>query len=342
MHALKRLFKFVVSTPGVVPRLLRKTDTAVIFMLHRFPDAEIGNQSVHDVNAIRGMLGYLRQNQFELISLATMFDRAERSERLNGAIAFTIDDGYRDHASVAAPLFAEFDCPVTTFLTSGFLDGTVWFWWDKIDHVFKRTKRQKLEIAMGASSIALEWATPSERDAAQSHFTNACKLLSEEEKIAAITRLAVAADVEIPVRPPVEYAPMSWADARRCEESGMSFGPHTVSHPILTRTSDAQSRFEIEESWRRLVSELAQPLAVFCYPNGQQSDFGERETRAIGGAGLRGAVVGFPGYATGDDIRHPENRFRIRRFAMPENPADMIQYITGIERVKARIRAVRR
>lgn len=341
MHALKRLFKFVVSTPGIVPKLLRRSDTAVIFMLHRFPDAEIGNQSVHDVTAIRGMLGYLRKNQFELISLSTMFDRAANGDRLNGSIGFTIDDGYLDHATVGAPLFAEFDCPVTTFLTSGFLDGTVWFWWDKIDFVFRSTKRRTLSVPMGNSSLALEWPTSAERDAAQSLFTNACKRLSEDEKHAAIARLAVAADVEIPVRAPLAYAPMSWSDARRCEQSGMTFGPHTVSHPILTRTSDAQSRFEIEESWRRVTSELSKPVSVFCYPNGQAEDFSERETATIAAAGIRGAVVGLPGYADGDDIRHAENRFRVRRFAMPADPADLIQYVTGLERVKARIRAAR-
>jgi peptidoglycan/xylan/chitin deacetylase (PgdA/CDA1 family) len=341
MRALKQLFKAVVATPGVVPRLLRKSDAGVIFMLHRFPDPEIGNPSEHDLDAIRGMLGYLRKNRFELISLAGLFERAANGDRLSGAIGFTIDDGYLDHARIGAPLFAEFDCPVTTFLTSGFLDGAVWFWWDKIDYVFRTTQLRTVDVAVSDSPIALEWSTPAERADAQSAFTAACKLVNEEEKNSAIARLAVAADVEIPERAPLAYAPMSWSDARRCEQSGMTFGPHTVSHPILSRTTDSQSRFEIEESWRRVSSELAKPVSVFCYPNGQATDFGERETAALASAGLRGAVVGFPGYATGDDIRHRDNRFRVRRFAMPGNSADLIQYVTGLERVKARIRAVR-
>ena len=55
---------------------------------------------------------------------------------LNRAVAFTIDDGYVEQATVAAPVFAEFDCPVTTFVTSGFLDRALWFWWDQIEYVF--------------------------------------------------------------------------------------------------------------------------------------------------------------------------------------------------------------
>src|SRR6476659_3437826 len=112
MNPLKRFFRAVVSTPGLVPKLLRNSDTGIIFMLHRFPDPELGNASSHDVAAIRAGLAHLRRNRFELISLASLFERARQGERLGGAIAFTIDDGYLDHARIGAPLFAEFDCPV--------------------------------------------------------------------------------------------------------------------------------------------------------------------------------------------------------------------------------------
>ena len=339
--------------PGIVPRLLRKTDAGVIFMLHRFPDPSIGNQSAHDVAAIRAMLGYLRRHDFELISLREMFERGARGQRLDGAIAFTIDDGYLDHACIAAPLFAEFDCPVTTFLTTGFLDKQIWFWWDRIDFVFRNTSRTSIDVTLrdrdnarhddsgnGAtpSTMTLAWSTLQERDAAQSRFTNACKALSEEEKHAAIARFAAAADVGIPETAPLAYSPMSWDDARNAERQGMTFGPHTVTHPILARASDAQSRHEIQESWHRLQAELAQPVPVFCYPNGQEGDYGKREMEAIADAGLIGSVIGSGGYATGDDIRDPENRFRVRRFAMPESIADMVQYVTGLERLKDRLR----
>ncbi len=30
---------------------------------------------------------------------------------------------------------------------------------------------------------------------------------------------------------------MSWDQARLCEERGMTFGPHTVTHPILSRAA---------------------------------------------------------------------------------------------------------
>lgn len=56
---------------------------------------------------------------------------------------------------------------------------------------------------------------------------------------------------------------MTWEQARGCEQMGMTFGPHTVTHPILSRTTDAQANDEITESWKRVREELNSPVSVF-------------------------------------------------------------------------------
>jgi peptidoglycan/xylan/chitin deacetylase (PgdA/CDA1 family) len=315
----------------------------VIFMLHRFPDPELENEASHEVEGIRSMLGYLRRVRFDLIPLATFFERARNNVPLHGAIAFTLDDGYLDHARVGAKLFAEFDCPSTTFLTTGFLDGLLWFWWDKIDYIVRTTKRRQLDVSVGdGPSLALNWSTRAERDAAQDAFTEACKRAPDTEKLAAIARLAEVAEVDLPAKPPKQYSPMSWDDARRCEQMGMTFGPHTVSHPILANTPDVQSEFEIAESWKRVSSELSRPVPIFAYPNGQIGDFSEREAQTLARLGLD-AVVGYPGYATGEDIRSPQKRFYVPRFGMPGDAAgvaEVAQVVTGIVHVKRHLRRV--
>ena len=110
---------------------------ATIFMLHRFRCADAGVRG-HDPAFVRAALEYLRANRYELVSLRELYARMARDAMpVRRAVAFTIDDGYFDHAEVAAPIFAAFDCPVTTFVTTGFLDGHLWFWWDQIEYVFE-------------------------------------------------------------------------------------------------------------------------------------------------------------------------------------------------------------
>ena len=309
-------------------------------MLHRFRDPQMGNVG-DDPDLIRQGLAYLRRHRYDLISLTEMFERASRNVPLKGAVAFTIDDGYRDHASVAGPLFAEFDCPVTTFVTTGFIDGQIWFWWDKIEYAFGATRKDKLRVRVGSTDISLRWQNTMEREAAQRDFTTACKEVTDQEKQLAIERLAMEVEVELPAAPPAVYAPLSWSDAKRCEQAGMTFGPHTVTHPILSRATDEQSRAEIEGSWQRLCSQVSKPVPVFCYPNGQGDDFGAREIEHLVRLGLLGAVVGMPGYATGAAVRDSSSRFKVRRFPMPVNTADLLQCVTGLEGVKDRIRGAR-
>ena len=337
---MKRLLLRSLRLPGVaraLSTLLR--DHAVIFMMHRVRQPDLGVEG-HDLEDLRRLLAHLRQHRYALVSLEDVFrSLAGEGPPLRGSVAFTLDDGYVDQVELAGPVFAEFDCPATTFVTTGFLDGSLWLWWDRIDHVFRNTPRAALSIDLGGEAVALSWQGAAERDRARDAFTERCKLLPDAAKHLAIERLASAAEVALPERPPVACAPMTWDQLRRWEQRGMSFGPHTVTHPILSRTDAAQSKREIVESWTRLRTEAAHPTPIFCYPNGQWSDFGEREIATLRELGLRGAVVGAPGYASARALaKGPSAPFEVLRFSLPDNALDLVQLVSGFERLKELVR----
>ena len=310
-----------------------------IFMLHRFTDPDLGTTG-HDPALLRAVLGHLRREGYDLIELSEMFRRLTAgSPNLDRAVAFTIDDGYLDQATVAGAVFADFDCPVTTFVSSGFLDGRLWFWWDRIEYVFQHTARASVDVELNSVPVRYTLEPGTGYSNAQNDFTERCKGVTEPEKLAAILRLAAAADVEVPEAPPLCYAPMSWDHVRALEQRGMSFGPHTVTHPVLTRTTPEQSRHEIEESWRRLRTEAARPVPIFCYPNGQPSDYGDREIAVLRTLGFAGAVVGTNGYAVSQAIAaDPEGLFRVQRFGYPNDLRVLRQCASGLERVNQLVR----
>ena len=246
-----------------------------------------------------------------------------------------MDDGYWDQAEVGGTVFSEFDCPVTTFTTTGFLDGTLWFWWDRIDCIFRRTRRTALDVAVGDISWRAEWAADDGRRCAQEQFIAACKTVRNAEKLAAIESLADRAEVAVPKVAPREYAPLQWRDLPRYEKKGMTFGPHTVTHPVLSRVDDSQCKWEISESWRALLDHAARPVPVFCFPNGKPADFGSRETSLLKETGLRGAVTGVPGYVaarTAADRR--DSLYFAPRFAYEGHHLLVLQSASGLERLK--------
>lgn len=317
-------------------------DRACIFMLHRFNHPERGIRG-HDPQVLRETLGWLRRERFELLSLVEVFNRLQQpAPGLRRAVAFTIDDGYADHFEVAVPAFAEFDCPVTTFVVSGFLDQALWMWWDRIVYAFAQSPRSSVEVMVGDTPARHTWDGPATRRAAALDFTQRCKGVREGEKLAAVERLAKALEVELPVTPPPQFAPMTWNDLRAAERSVMRFGPHTVTHPILERADDVQAQFEVAESWRRLRQEASAPVPIFCYPNGEWADFGEREINNLRALDLKGAVTGVHGYASAAEIRHDAGgSYRVRRFPFPDELPTAAQYAGGFEQLKSVIRGRR-
>jgi peptidoglycan/xylan/chitin deacetylase (PgdA/CDA1 family) len=320
-----------------------------IFVGHRFADAERGT-SGHDPAVLRQHLELLRRHRFNLVPLFDLVARLRDREPLaRGTVAFTMDDGYADYARVAAPIFEAYDCPVTVFLTTGFLDGDVWMWWDQIAYVVTSTPYRSLSLDCEGLSIREQWSSGSERGVAAERIAERLKAVPDTAKWVIISALSTTLDVPIPQTPPLEYAPMGWDDVRACERGVTTFGPHTVTHPILTQVDATRAAAEIGESWKRLTQMVAAPVPVFCYPNGTNDAFSERDAALARAAGLEGAVTTEPRY-----VRQPGRRtdvpallFRIPRFGYPEpgdvreNERQFRHVVGGVERGKAWLRGVR-
>jgi len=343
MSIIRKLYHHLLLVPGISTGFrITLRGCATVFMLHRFADAERGIAGL-EPNFLREALDLLRRNKYEIISLAELYNRLSgHGPSLDGAVVFTIDDGYIDQAKVACPVFAEFDCPVTTFVTTGFLDGDLWLWWDKIEYTFATTQRKSVSVRLGDETVKFDWDAKETIDSVLLNFIERCKILDDNKKQSAIVHLAESAEVDLPDSPPAMYSPMTWDDVRHCEDKGMTFGPHTVTHPILSRTPLEQAIFEITESWQRLCAEARHPVPVFCYPNGQWSDFGSREIEIMIKAGLRGAVVGCHGFAELASFNKDDKQpFMVRRLPFPDTLSDLIQYVSGIERCKHKLRGLK-
>ncbi len=335
MRRLKRAVLGALAGPGsrLLTQPLRR-GVGTIFMLHRFTDPESGVVA-HDPAQLRATLEFLRRRGYELVSLGEMFRRlGDQGAPADLGVAFTLDDGYAEQVRVAGPIFAEFDCPATIFVTAGFLDRSLWFWWDRIEHVVQQSRRSAARVAIGGEVVDYRWDGAEGRARACGDFVSRCKLVPNDEKLAAIARLAESAEVPLPDQAPSRYAPMSWEEVRTWEARGLSFGPHTVTHPVLTRVGDAQSRQEIAGSWERLRTEARSPVPVFCYPNGQVGDFGSREIATLSELKFAGAVVGTPGYADAAEVRsRADQAFAVRRFSCPDDELVTSKYVSGIERL---------
>ncbi len=260
-----------------------------ILTYHRFSDV-VG---LDPVVALRRQCAYIRKN-FHPVSMSQVA-RALRGEcgLPPNAIVITVDDGYHDFLTVAAPVFSEYQLPVTVYLITGFLDGRLWPWWDRVAYAVQHTAKPAVEQGF-ATQNALPLRTDAERQATYSELCATLVKLPDRSRLAALEQLPRALAVNLPEVPPPEYAPLKWEEVRGLRKAGVEFGGHTDTHPILPDLENEHAQqYEVAQSKRRIEEELQSPVLHFCYPNG---DFNATTVAAVKGAGFQTAATVLSGY----------------------------------------------
>jgi peptidoglycan/xylan/chitin deacetylase (PgdA/CDA1 family) len=323
---------------GPLVRLLRplRAGGAAIFVVHRFASPERGNGGI-DPSAFRRHLAYLRRHRCRIASLDEVVAAVLEGRELDPPpVAFTVDDGYADFAEVGMPVFAEFDCPVTLFATTGFLDGQDWMWWDRIADAIQSTPGSRLEWQVDGRRQAVSLGPPAERLETARGLAEAIERAPDRDLRATVRAIVASSGIEQAVAPPSRFAPMTWDQARECERRGATIAPHTVTHPILANVEADVLQWEIEESWRRVRAETQRALDVFAYPNGSSWAFGRREAQVVERLGVRAAVSTSSGYvrsaARGNE--QVPTRFSMPRFYASDDALHVMQVVTGLARLR--------
>lgn len=316
------------------PDVLVHADHVPVFMLHRFstPDGRIAG---HDPRLLRAAFAFLREHKFVTLSLDELCERSINGTVPARAVAFTVDDGYAEQASVGAELFIEHDCPVTFFLATGLTDGTFWPLEAKVAYLFRQLRSStQLNIAGRVRLV-----DPQDKNG----FTVARRAFVAELKnlpiSSAMTRLAGVVEelnIVLPDAPPEQFSPLTWADARRLESRGVRFGAHTVRHVTLAREDDSTAMEELEQSSERVRSELTCPSNVFCYPTGRSGDYGLRERQYVQQLGYTAAVSAEAGYIVVPAVNQAP--YDLQRFSLPDTLTGFKDIVLQSYRMREQIR----
>ena len=284
-----------------------------IFHYHRINndnDPFLGGLSV---DAFRAQMEYLA-GHFPVLTL----DQIAKGEFPKGrvySVAITFDDGYRDNFVCAFPVLKSLGIPATIFLATGYVESGELPWYDQVRLAFKLTTRTHLPLA--------EWDGPAEelggfrqRSRFSERVLRWMRQLGEDERKGAIKRLFRVLRVPSELNLPNQM--LRWEDIRQMSRQGISFGAHTVTHPVLSRVSAHQLQKEVLGSKRTIENRLQTEVAHFAYPFGQIADYGLQAKQVVSDAGFKTAVTTIWGVnEPGVDL------FELRRFAPWESdPAE--------------------
>ncbi len=245
-------------------------------------------------------------------------------------VVITVDDGYADFATLAAPVLRHHGLPATVFLTTGFVSGHTWFWWDRLTWLLDNCPAGAQEWHTGDRQFSGVTDSPAGRWSLWHEIADHLSTIDDDRKETALVGIAGQAGVNIPAAAPKEFAALTWQQVRQLMNDGIEFGAHTVNHPVLSRVNAQRAEFEIRESGLQLAAETGRTPRWFCYPQGGPGDFQPETAEQVRRSGYRGCYVAFP------EPHHDDDPMTLPRYSAPTNRLDFQWLMCGAEYLFAR------
>lgn len=216
--------------------------------------------------------------------------------------AFTLDDGYRNNADHALPVFARHDVPFTVFVAQGLAEHRVPLWWEIIGRLIRKEKQISFDFGQGEERLTLD--TTVQRLDTSFRFATYVWSRDEREAVDTLCRLAERYGID-PLGMTREL--VMGADELRQFASHplVSLGAHTVSHRKLARLSAGEAVDEMRRSADWLEQLTGTRPTAIAYPYGSKDAIGQREFAAARDLGFAVGVTTQPGTLTTADLSHP-------------------------------------
>ncbi len=207
------------------------------------------------------LLDYL-QRKFQVISLADFLNTQTDGARYHKPTCLlTFDDGWRDNYTTALPLLSERRVPAVVFLITGMIGTSEVFWVERLNQAWQPFPR-RMEIRTELLSLGVP----------ETCTTDIANLVEHLKHMPAARRNQILSRVC-----PENHAAQSseavdgmasWDEVRIMSQSGVQFGAHTATHPLLVYEEDSVVQRELLESKLAVEAKLGTEVRAFAYPNG--------------------------------------------------------------------------
>jgi len=302
-------------------RLSRRTNPAFLILgYHRVSDEPHPFFGGLPVRIFRRHMEHLK-TYFTPLPLKELVERAASGDVPPNAIAVTFDDGYRDNYQNAFPVLVQFEMPATVFLATSAVEANKPLWHDRVFEAFRLTSANfliwkgealamtndtEVEFVLERVLEYLRTCSPAKRDEV---------ILDLEQKL----RVDLSSEDFLPK--------LDWNEVRRMYERNITFGAHTVSHPILSRMPLDDAVREIRLSKEVIEKQLGTSIELFAYPNGRHEDFTDQIKEALRTEGFACAVTTMHGI--NDASTDP---FELRRLSHTDGDAKLWGLQLGLYR----------
>ncbi len=208
---------------------------------------------------------------YRVLPLMELAERIERNESIKGCVSITFDDGFRDNYVNAFPILKKYRVPATIFLTTGNIESQKPPWFITLRHAFFKTRKDHFELQFNGQSILKPMGKPAARFSASEAVMNLVIQSPDAQKAEILSKTFEY--LQIDSFSDLRDLMLSWDQIRQMVSHGVSFGAHTVSHPVLSQIPAIHASEEITRSKETIELAIGRKVTTFAYPFGKRSQY---------------------------------------------------------------------
>ena len=282
-----------------------------ILMYHRFSEQK--EPFKIPVTEFEEQILFLKK-KFTFIPLAHLSEimDGEREDCPDNAIVLTIDDGYLDNYAFAYPVLRKHHIPATIFLTTDFVECKHWIWSNRLAYILKNSRKGMFTFPLWNEEKSFSVESFQNWHETQMTIFRYCRQLDNKDKDNLLEDLAKRLLVKVPEESVDDFLPLTWDQINEMCRSGIDFGSHTRTHPILSRVDEKTLQDEIGHSKTIIENKIQQTISGFCYPYGKGREISVKAIQAVRSCGYKSAVTTISGY---NSLEH-EDPFLLRRVSV--------------------------
>ena len=287
MHRIRGAICFCVYYSGLLAlclhtiQVFRRRHTAAILMYHRVvstdsePFFDKGPCIHRPLKHFKSEMAFLSK-WFQVVGMDEIVASMAAPDAFREpTVVVTFDDGYLDNYEYVLPVLKRQAIPATIYLTTAVIGTKELLWPDQVEHILLRTDRTSFRFEMLFDDAQIDLATHDARRRANSMICKALKLVGDSQRHRLINELGQCLDVGSGEGGASLRRMLNWDEVRDMSRNGISFGAHTVSHPILSKISTQSAVSEIQDSRAAIEAHVGAPVNHFAIPNGSANDFTE-------------------------------------------------------------------
>ena len=239
----------------------------------------------------QNQIAFLKRN-FNCISLETALMGLRGDMAMNHpSVVLSFDDGHKDNYSYAFPIAMENACPLIIYLCVRWLTTEPWLW--RLDIVDLIHSIPEICFDYEDNHYRLATTNPRLRQETYQSLARMFVHRTKAEQLGLLQQIMISSGRKMRMRP---EAFLSWDEIAEMDRQDIiTFGSHTMNHPLLASVDEQSLEFELFESKRILEERLGHEVADLAYPYGGSNAAGQREHEAAKNAGYQSSITTLPG-----------------------------------------------